>query len=580
MGKKWVVAAKKADFNKIAHDFNISPYLARIIRNRGPVTDEEIDTYLNGDLSHLHDPAQLRDMDLAASITEEAIEAQIHIRIVGDYDIDGVCASFILKKGIERAGGIIDVRLPERIKDGYGLNENIIRAAYDDGVELIITCDNGIAAAKETELAMSLGMRVIVTDHHEVPYEETGGERRQILPMADAVIDPKRDDCPYPFKGICGGMVAYKFISYLYEHTGIGETVSGKDELMKEFLAFAAFATVGDIMELVDENRVAVRYGLKLLKDTSNVGMNALIDATGTKRENLSVYQIGFVLGPCINASGRLETADAALDLFLEEDKDKAAAAAQELVKLNISRKNMTMAFTNKAVRMTEESFANDRVLVIYMPECHESLAGIVAGKLREHFDRPAIVLTDDADGNIKGSGRSTAAYDMYAGLNRVSDLFTKFGGHKMAAGLSLPAGSADELRRRLNENCTLSLDELAEKAVIDIPLPIGYVTDEFVRELDKLEPCGTGNPRPLFAQKDIPVRSVQLPSKNVLKLVLEGRDGAGNVRIYEAVSFKDCERMYEELKDRKTVSLLYQVGFNEYMGEKKVQLQIRDYAL
>lgn len=580
MGKKWVVAAKKADFNKIAQDFGISPYLARIIRNRGAVTDEEINSFLNGDLSMMHDPALLKDMDVAASIMADAIEAQIHIRVIGDYDIDGVCASFILKKGIERAGGTVDVRLPERIRDGYGLNENIIRTAYDDGVELIITCDNGIAAAHEIELAISLGMSVIVTDHHEVPYEEIDGSKHFIIPAADAVIDPKREDCTYPFKGICGAMVAYKFISYMYDNTDIGETVSDKKKLLDEFLSFAAFATVGDIMELTDENRIAVKYGLELLRKTENVGMRALIDATGLRGSNISVYHIGFVLGPCINATGRLETADAALDLFFEEDAVKAAEAAQELVKLNESRKNMTIAFENKAVKMTEESFADDRVLVVYMPECHESLAGIVAGRVRERFNRPAIVLTDDAGGNIKGSGRSTDSYDMYAELTKVGDLFTKFGGHKKAAGLSMPAGSADELRKRLNENCTLSLEDLAEKVVIDIPLPVGYINDAFVEELEKLEPCGNGNPKPLFAQKDIPVRSVQLPgnSGNVLKLVLEGKDGAGNVRVIEAVSFKDCERMYEELKDRRTVSLLYQAGFNDYNGTRRVQLQIRDY--
>lgn len=580
MGKKWVVVAKGADFNKIAHDHNISPYLARIIRNRGVITDEEINMFLSGRLCDMHDPSLMKDMDTAASIICDAIEAQVHIRIVGDYDIDGVCASFILKKGIERAGGIADTRLPERIKDGYGLNENIIREAYDDGVELIITCDNGIAAASEISLAMSLGMSVVVTDHHEIPFDETDGVKHYHLPPADAVVDPKREDCAYPFKGICGAMVAYKLISYIYDQTDTGETVSGRQELLTELLSFAAFATIGDIMELRDENRIAVRYGLDILRHSKNTGMNALIDATGVKRENLSAYHISFILGPCINASGRLETADAALALFFEEDPEKAQDMARELVRLNESRKNMTIAFTNKAVKIAEESFAEDRVLVVYMPECHESLAGIVAGRLREHFTKPAIVLTDDNDGNIKGSGRSIDSYNMYEELNRVGDLFTKFGGHKMAAGMSLTAGRADELRRRLNENCTLTDDDLTEKMLIDIPLPVGYVDAAFVKELEKLEPCGVANPRPLFAQKDIPVRSVQLMGKNrnALKLLLEGRDSAGNTKIVEAVTFDDCEKTYELLKDRRSVSLLYQAGFNEYGGEKRVQLTIRDF--
>ena len=580
MSKKWVVLAKGADFNKIAKDFSISPYLARIIRNRGAVTNEEIDMFLNGDVSKMHDPALLRDIDVAASVLCDAIEAQIPIRIVGDYDIDGVCATFILKKGIEAAGGIVDARLPERMKDGYGINEKIIRDAYNDGIELIVTCDNGIAASGEVELAMSLGMSFIVTDHHEVPYDEEDGHKVYRIPCADAVVDPKREDCTYPFSGICGAMVAYKLISYLYANTDSGETVRNRDALLEEFLSFAAFATIGDIMELKDENRIAVKHGIEILKKTDNIGMRALIDATGVDREHLSAYHIGFILGPCINATGRLETADAALDLFFEEDYESALERANELVKINISRKNMTVAFTEKAIRMVEEGNEGDNVLVVYMPECHESLAGIVAGRLREHFCKPAIVLTDDSEGNIKGSGRSIEAYPMYDELSTVKDLFTKFGGHKMAAGLSMPAGSSDELRRRLNENCTLTKDDLVEKMQIDIPLPPGYVDEAFAGELEKLEPFGVGNPKPLFAHKDVPIKSVQLVGKmkNVLKIILEGTDPLGCGVLKEAVYFGDAATAYEELKDRRTVSILYQVGFNEYNGRRNVQLIVKDY--
>lgn len=580
MGKNWVVTAKRADFNQIARDFNISPYLARIIRNRGPVTNEEIDMFLNGKLSDMHDPALLRDMDNAASILTDAIEAQVPIRIIGDYDIDGVCASYILKKGIETLGGTVDVRLPERIRDGYGINANMVRAANDDGIELIITCDNGIAAAEETELALSLGMSMIVTDHHEVPYDTEGDERKYRIPCADAVIDPKRPDCDYPFEGICGAMVAYKLISYIVFQTDMGDLVGDKDTLDKELLSFAAFATVGDMMELTDENRIAVRYGLELLRHTDNIGMRALIEATGIDPETISVYHIGFVLGPCINATGRLETADAALDLFAETDRAKALEMAGELVRLNVSRKNMTNAFADKAISMVGESFSDDRVIVIYMPECHESLAGIVASRVKERFYRPTIVLTDDSEGNIKGSARSIEAYPMYDELCRVSDLFTKFGGHKMAAGLSMNAGSAEELRRRLNDLCTLDESDLTEKMHIDIPLPIGYVNMDFVEELGRLEPYGLGNPSPLFAEKDVPIRDIKIAGKNrnVLKLSLEGRDAGGNVRVLDAVYFGDVPAAYEELSGRKSVTVLYQAGFNDYQGRRSIQLTIRDY--
>ncbi len=579
MRKKWVVTAKGADFNKIAHDFNISPYLARIIRNRGAVTNEEIDMFLNGDILRMHDPALMKDLDIAAGIIADAIEAQIPVRIVGDYDIDGVCATYILMKGIGAAGGLVDSRLPERIKDGYGINENIIRQAASDGTELIVTCDNGIAASNEIALAISLGMSVIVTDHHEVPYEEDGGEKKYILPAADAVVDPKRCDCTYPFDGICGAMVAYKLIKYLFDSTGIGEIVPNRKALLEEFLSFAAFATVGDIMELTDENRIAVKYGLEILRHTKNTGMAALIEACGLNRDVISAYHIGFILGPCVNATGRLETADAALELFFEEDPEAAREKAKDLVRINESRKNMTIAFSNKAIKEVSDNFPDDRVLVVYIPQCHESLAGIVAGRLREAFYRPAIVLTDDLEGNIKGSGRSIESYSMFDELVRVKDLFTKFGGHKMAAGLSMPAGCADELRRRLNENCTLTKDDLVEKMHIDIPLPVGYISEEFVEELERLEPYGVANPRPLFAQKDVPVRSMALLGKNrnVLKIVLEGRDAAGSVKTLDAVYFDDAADTYGRIKDRDSLSVLYQPGFNEYNGHRSIQLTIKD---
>ena len=578
--KKWVVTAKGADFNKIANDFGISPYLARIIVNRGATSNEEIDMFLSADLSKMHDPRKLPNIEDAVSVIADATEAQVPIRIVGDYDIDGVCASFILKKGLESAGAVVDVRLPERIKDGYGINENIIRSANDDGIELIITCDNGIAAAKETELAASLGMSVVITDHHEVPYEEADGNRKYIIPYADAVVDPKLPDSKYPFDGICGAMVAYKLIYCLYMHSEIGELVQNKEALLEEFISFAAFATVGDIMELRDENRIAVKRGLEILRHTANTGMKALIEATAIDPKTVSAYHIGFILGPCINATGRLETADAALELFCEEDHDAALERARELVRINESRKNMTQAFTNKAIKTVESDYADDRVLVVYIPECHESLAGIVAGRLRESFYKPAIVLTDDAEGNIKGSGRSIEAYPMYDELCKVKDLFTKFGGHKMAAGLSMPAGTADKLRERLNSSCTLTDDDLVEKVRIDIPLPLSYVDAGFVRELDRLEPYGVANPRPLFAQKDVPIRNMEVlgKNKNVLKLMLETADRSGAPRIMEAVYFGDAAAAYDKLSGRKSVSVLYQPEFNDFNGRRSIRLVVKDF--
>ncbi len=579
MKKKWVVAVKGADFNKIAADHSISPYLARIIRNRGLTSDEQISGYLGCDLAKMHDPALLNDMENAASILADAIEAQVPIRIVGDYDIDGICASYILKKGITSAGGVADVRLPERIRDGYGINAGMIDQAYDDGIELIVTCDNGIAAAEETAHAAELGMSVIVTDHHEVPYELDDGKKRYILPPADAVIDPKRPDSTYPFCEICGAMVCYKLISYLYANDSVGEMVSDKEALLNELLSFAAFATVGDIMPLIDENRIAVKRGLELLKNTPNAGMRALIEVKGLSGQDISAYHVGFILGPCVNASGRLETADAALELFECTDPGMALEAAKRLSDVNASRKNMTEAFAGKAFEMVRRDHADDRVIVVYIPECHESLAGIVAGRLKEEFYRPSIVLTDDMQHNIKGSGRSIEGYDMYEELSAVSDLFTKFGGHKMAAGLSMPAGSADKLRLALNDNCKLTQDDLTQKMMIDIPLPVGYVNEAFVEELEKLEPYGVQNPKPLFAQKDVPIRSITLsPKKNCLRMNLEGKDLAGNIVVVSAVLFDGAEEAYELLNGKSSVSILYQAGFNTYNGRRSVQLLVKDY--
>lgn len=578
MSKKWVVAAKKADFNAIGNKFHISPYLARIIRNRDIITEEEINKYLNGTPKDMHDASLLKDIDIASDIIRDAVDAKVPIRIVGDYDIDGVCASYILKSGIEYLGGNVDVRLPDRIQDGYGINEAIISEACQDGIELIITCDNGIAAAKEIDLANSLGITVVVTDHHEVPFVEENGIRTSIIPKADAVIDPKQEDCAYPFDGICGAMVAYKLISYMLN----GYEGADEKELLDELFSFAAFATIGDVMELVDENRIAVKYGLEILKNTSNLGMKTLMEVTRVKTDMLSVYHVGFILGPCINASGRLDTANRALSLFGSVDKAEATVIAQELSDLNESRKNMTLTFAQEAIDTVNREYNEDKVLVVFLPKCHESIAGIVAGRIREKFYKPSIVLTLDAEGNVKGSGRSIEGYNMFEELSKVKELFTKFGGHKMAAGMSLNRDNVDILREKLNNNCMLTDEDLIEKMVIDIALPVGYVTLELVEEINRLAPFGVSNAKPLFAQKDVPIKQMQLigKNKNVLKLTLDGVDGNGLHKNVDAMLFNNAEEVYNEISGHDSISILYQAGINEYMGRKNVQLLIQDYMI
>lgn len=578
--KRWVMAAKKADFNRIAEKYNISPMLARIIRNRDVISDEDIDRFLNGTVDGMHDPKMLKDIDKAAERIMLAIRNGENVRIIGDYDIDGICSSYILQKAFGLMGAKADVKLPDRIADGYGLNINLIDRAKEDNINLIVTCDNGIAAAREIEYASQLGIDVVVTDHHEVPYEcdETTEEKRYILPSAVAVVDPKRQDCTYPFKGICGGMVAYKLVVYMVNNCCMDGTISS--EIMEELLVFAAIATVGDVMELLDENRTAVHHGLAAIANCNNQGLKALIEVTGLDKNNISAYHIGFVLGPCMNATGRLDTAERALKLFNTTDYEQAVGIAQELKELNESRKNMTVMYSEQAIEWaSRDENADYRVLVIYLEDCHESLAGIVAGRVRERFYKPAIVLTRGAEG-VKGSGRSIEDYNMFEELTKVKDLFTKFGGHKMAAGLSMTEENIDILRQRLNECCTLSDEQLTEKFTIDIPLPVGYANVQFARELEKLAPFGVGNPKPLFAQKDVPIDSLKIIGKNqnVLKIVLKGTDGQGNAKKIDAVIFNDAQQAHDLLVNKNSVSILYQIDINSYMGRESVQLIIKDY--
>lgn len=565
--EKWVVAAKRADFYKIAEEFGIDPVIARIIRNRDVIGEADIRMYLQGEVSELPSPWLLKDMKESVAILTEGIRQKKKVRIIGDYDIDGVCAAAILYKGLRRVGIHTDTYIPNRVTDGYGLNPHLIEQAGEDGIELLITCDNGIAAAQEVRQAKELGMTVIVTDHHNVPYEEKEGVRIPILPPADAVINPKQETCTYPFTELCGAAVAYKLISALYETCGVPE------EDLEELLVLAAIATVGDVMDLQGENRVLVKEGLKRLPHTTNPGLQALLQANHLEGA-VTAYHIGFVLGPCINASGRLDTAARSLNLLLEPDPQKAAVLAGDLVHMNESRKSMTALQVEEAVRQIEDSpLKEDSVLVVYLPQCHESLAGIVAGRIRERYHRPVFILAD-GEQDVKGSGRSIEAYSMFDELTACSDLLVKFGGHPMAAGLSIRSEHIEDLRRRLNENCTLKPEDMIPKYVIDVPMPIGYVTEALVEQMSLLEPFGKGNAKPLFAQKNLQVSGFSIfgKNRNVARMTLTEETGKSQ----EAVYFGDMETITQVLAEKNLISVLYYPQIREYQGRRSIQIVIQ----
>lgn len=565
--EKWVVAAKRADFYGIGEKFGIDPVIARIIRNRDVIGEENIREYLQGEVSGLPSPWLLKDMKESVAILTEAIRQKTKVRIIGDYDIDGVCAAAILYKGFRRVGIHTDTYIPNRVTDGYGLNPHLIEQAGEDGIELLITCDNGIAAAAEVRQAKKLGMTVIVTDHHNIPYEEKEGVRIPILPPADAVVNPKQEACTYPFTELCGAAVAYKLISALYE------TCSVPEAELEELLVLAAIATVGDVMDLQGENRVLVKEGLKRLPHTGNPGLQALLQANHLDGA-VTAYHIGFVLGPCINASGRLDTAARSLNLLLEPDPQKAAVLAGDLVHMNESRKSMTALQVEEAVRQIEESsLKEDSVLVVYLPQCHESLAGIVAGRIRERYHRPVFILAD-GEQDVKGSGRSIEAYSMFDELTACSDLLVRFGGHPMAAGLSIRPENVGELRRRLNENCTLRPEDMIPKYVIDVPMPIGYVTEALVEQMSLLEPFGKGNARPLFAQKNLRVSGFSIfgKNRNVARMTLTEESGKSQ----EAVYFGDMETITQVLSEKTLVSVLYYPQIREYQGRRSIQIVIQ----
>ena len=584
--ENWVLLRKGADFQHISEKFHISPRVASLIRNRDVIGDDAIEKYLNGTIADLYDGMLMKDMDKAVAVLGEKIKENAKIRIIGDYDIDGIQSTYILLEGFRMLGADVDSDIPDRMKDGYGLNRNLIDRALEADVDTIVTCDNGIAAAEEIAYAKSMGMTIVVTDHHEVPYTEIGAGRRYILPEADAVVDPKQEDCTYPFKGLCGAAVAYKLVEALME--AMGKDAEDADYLMEN----VAIATIGDVMDLVDENRIFVKQGLDMLKRTENLGLKALMGCTGVNVDKLSPYHIGFVIGPCMNASGRLDTAKRALELLEAKKVAEADLLAGDLKALNDSRKDMTAQAVEEAFIQVENSELKDAdVLVVYLPECHESLAGIVAGRIREKYYRPVFVLTKGAEG-LKGSGRSIETWHMYEGLNRVKHLLSKFGGHKMAAGLSMPEENLEQFRKEINEKSGITPEDLNEKIAIDMQLPFECVNEKIIGELAVQEPFGKGNARPVFAERQVQVESARIlgKNKNVLKLQVKDLHGTrmdamyfGDVNTfveYVREKFGDiaCECLLHGHGHGIVMAFTYYPDINEYQGVRTPQIVIQNY--
>ena len=569
--EKWLIAAKKADFAEIGRRFSIDPVVARLIRNRDIAGTDAIEKYLHGTTDDLYDPLLLKGAAQAVSVLQEKIRDGKPIRIIGDYDIDGIMAAYILQTGLRMLGADVDVVIPHRIQDGYGLNDDLIRAAAEDGIDTILTCDNGIAAFSQIAYANTLGMTVVITDHHEVPYEETADGRRYLLPPAAAIVDPKQPDCRYPFPGICGAVVAMKLMQALY-------AAMGRDggQAVEMFLEMAAFATVGDVMELGDENRILVKYGLRRLENSENPGLRALLEVCELAGKKLSAYHIGFILGPCFNAAGRLDTAGRALALLQCGTRVEALSIAADLKHLNESRKELTLQGLEAAeAQIAGRGLAERNVLVVYLPDCHESLAGIIAGRLRERYGRPTFVLTD-SDDEVKGSGRSVPVYSMYEEMCKCKDLYTKYGGHKMAAGLSLPRENVEPFMRRMEENCELSAADFAEPVHIDIQMPFGYVNRELIEQFSLLEPFGTGNRKPLFAQKNVTLLDSRILGRSgtVGKYTVQDENG---MRL-EMTYFGRQETLQAYWQEKKTVSVTYYPELHTYRGRTEIQFILQNY--
>lgn len=583
--KQWMVLSKKADFKAIGERFGIDQVTARIIRNRDIIEEEEIRDFLTGGLKELKDPHLLHEADVLVDILVEKIKTQKHIRILGDYDIDGVMSTHILKTALKRCQGNVSIQIPDRMKDGYGLNMNLVERAYQEGVDTILTCDNGIAAMEEIARGKELGMTILVTDHHEIPFVEEEGKRTYLRSKADAIVNPHQKECAYPYKNLCGAGVAWKVICLLYEKMGIPQKEA------EDLLEFVAFATVGDIMSLTGENRILVKEGIKRIHHTENTGMKALILRCGLEPEQIDAYHFGFVLGPCVNASGRLDTAQRALELFSEEDPEIAGKVAEELVVLNEERKEMTLAGVERAVEICDkEDYGKDSVLVIYLPEVHESIAGIIAGKIRERYYKPTFILTKGEEG-VKGSGRSIEEYSMYEEMCKCRELFTKFGGHPMAAGLSLPEENVEVFRRKINEYSPFKKTFPVEKIRIDVPMPLDYVSMDLIRELNLLAPFGKDNPHPIFADRDLTITRLWLIGKNqnVLRMNLVTASGM----TVSGIAFRNVEAIQEYLQkkfgaaeyqaalqgrgSRMKISAIYTPKINCYRDVESIQFEIQE---
>ncbi len=584
--RKWVVAAKRADFKAIGEKYHIDQVTARLIRNRDVVGDKAIQEYLYGTMQDMHNPEKMKGVVQAADILIQKIQSQKSIRIIGDYDIDGVTSTYILYTGLKKCGAVVDYEIPDRIRDGYGINRQLVLDAWEAGVDTILTCDNGISAIEQIAYAKELGMTVIVTDHHELRATEKNGKTQVILPDADVVINPHQPDCLYPYKDLCGGAVAYKLVQELYQKNGFS------DSEIEHLIEYAAIATVGDVMKLTGENRIIVKEGLKRLNLTQNIGLKALIRANGLEGREINSYHIGFVIGPCINASGRLTTAKKALELLLCKDSQKADVLAEELLNLNAERKDMTQKGYEEAVQQIEStSLKDDKILLIYLPKCHESIAGIIAGRIRERYYRPVFVLTD-GEKSVKGSGRSIEGYSMFEEMQKCDDLFLNYGGHPMAAGCSLEKENIQPLRERLNTNAQLTEEDLIEKICIDVPMPIGYITEQLIEELEILEPFGTANKKPVFAEKNLHVLGARIlgQNRNVIKMQVASVSGVVMDALYfgdaeefrryleEKFGFQETEKMFQNRKTDITLSVIYYPTVNEFRGQKSLQIIISDY--
>lgn len=569
MNSKWMVYAKKADFKQIASEYGIDQVLARIIRNRDICGSKDIDMYLNGNLNDIHNPHSMKDADKFVDIITKKIEEHKPVRIIGDYDIDGICSIYILFCGLKAAGADVDYVVPHRINDGYGINGHLIDNAINEGIDTIVTCDNGIAAYNQVRYAKDNGITMIVTDHHDVPFEIKDDKKVYIVPPADAVINPKQADCDYPFKLLCGAGVAYKLISLLYDRLGLD-----KKEL-EDYIEFMAIATVGDIVDLIDENRIVVKYGLNHIAHTKNTGLRALIEECQLDINNISSYHIGFVIGPCLNASGRLDTARQAIELMLCKDNEKAHNMAKELIALNNERKSMTEQETQKAIELVENTgLLKDRVLVIYLKDCHESIAGIIAGRIKERYYRPTFVITNAEDG-AKGSGRSIEGYNMYEEINKCKNVLTKYGGHPMAAGLSLAISDIDIFRKMLNDNAILTDEDLIPKMWIDVPMPVSYANIRLVNQLKLLEPFGKGNEKPVFADRNLYVKTASVigKNKNVLRCQLETEDGT----YVPAVQF-GINNIDDIPRAGMRISIIYYPDINTFNGIMSLQIIIKEW--